>query len=114
MSFYPDDMDPECVPLCDALNMLPGIRTTSSCCGHGEREFTVFFAADTVAALVPIANATSSSGWHLEVWRSSRPDVHFVLVGKAGAPDQPGGADDLASWLAAPPEAAAGQFGRER
>ncbi len=27
--------DPEIIPLCDALNQLPGVCTLQSCCGHG-------------------------------------------------------------------------------
>ncbi|KKM83450.1 hypothetical protein LCGC14_1309350 [marine sediment metagenome] len=36
-------MDPECVPLCDAINRIPGVRTTESCCGHDKGKFRVFF-----------------------------------------------------------------------
>lgn len=43
---YPGDMDPECVALCDAINRIPGLRTTESCCGHGDSPFRVFFAVD--------------------------------------------------------------------
>ena len=31
---YNGTMDPEVVSLCDAMNALPGIMTTDSCCGH--------------------------------------------------------------------------------
>jgi len=43
---YDDRMDKECVPLCDALNALPGIRTIESCCGHGQHSFRVYFLVD--------------------------------------------------------------------
>ena len=36
-------MDPECIPICDALNRIPGIRTLESCCGHGKHGFWVWF-----------------------------------------------------------------------
>jgi len=36
-------MDRECVALCDAINLIPGIETVESCCGHADREFLVFF-----------------------------------------------------------------------
>lgn len=39
----PDNMDPECVELCKAMNALPGIKTYESCCGHGEYPFWVWF-----------------------------------------------------------------------
>jgi len=43
MPDYPSDMDVECIPLCDALNSLPGIQTSESCCGHGSHNFGVAF-----------------------------------------------------------------------
>jgi hypothetical protein len=46
----PADLDPECRELCEALNLLPGITTTSSCCGHGREPYRVFFAADSLDA----------------------------------------------------------------
>lgn len=41
MSNYPSHMDHECIELCDAINLFPGIRTIGSCCGHGVRFFSV-------------------------------------------------------------------------
>lgn len=43
MSKYPDDMDKECIRLCDAMNRFPGIMTLASCCGHGSKDFNIFF-----------------------------------------------------------------------
>jgi len=40
---YNGNMDLEVVYLCDALNALPSIRTTESCCGHGHSEFRIYF-----------------------------------------------------------------------
>jgi hypothetical protein len=40
---YDDQIDPEVIPLCDILNALPGIKTTSSCCGHNHAPFTISF-----------------------------------------------------------------------
>lgn len=48
---YDDSMDPECVPLCDAMNQVPGIRTHESCSGHGKTPFRVYFTAESLAAL---------------------------------------------------------------
>jgi hypothetical protein len=31
---YDGFMDDECIELCNAMNALPGIETTESCCGH--------------------------------------------------------------------------------
>jgi len=39
-------MDPEVVDLCKAINSLPGLITTESCCGHGESTFRIWFKVD--------------------------------------------------------------------
>ena len=44
---YDGSMDPEVIPLCDAINMLPGIRTFESCCGHGKAPFMIFMRVST-------------------------------------------------------------------
>ena len=36
-------LDRECASLCNALNLLPGICTVESCCGHGEWPFRIWF-----------------------------------------------------------------------
>jgi len=100
---YPDDIDAECVPLCDALNALPGIRTSSSCCGHGEHPHRIFFGAETIDSLLPIVLAADSSAWHVEADNAVGPGfedvVIFKLEGPKGPANIPGGADDFASWL---------------
>ena len=97
---YPGTMDPECIPLCDALNSLPGIHTRESCCGHGKHPHMVFFTAETVESLRPILQSTSSSGWHVEArWANGGDTIYFMLEGPTGPPEMPGGANDLASWL---------------
>ena len=47
----PDDMDEECIELCEAMNTLPGIWTIESCCGHGERNYRIWFRADDMKSL---------------------------------------------------------------
>lgn len=42
MSILPGGMDSECVELCNAINLIPGLRTIESCCGHGKSNFLVF------------------------------------------------------------------------
>ena len=39
------DMDIECLELCAAMNMMPGIETVASCCGHGEHPYHIWFKA---------------------------------------------------------------------
>lgn len=49
----PPDIDPESIALCAALNALPGIRTTESCCGHESEPFRLWFKAHNLEALPP-------------------------------------------------------------
>jgi len=51
MAEYANDMDKECVVLCDAINRIPGLRTIESCCGHGHHNFTVYFKVTTLEHL---------------------------------------------------------------
>ena len=39
---YPEDMDEECIPLCDFFNSI-GLETTYSCCGHDIGPFWIMF-----------------------------------------------------------------------
>jgi len=45
---YNEDMDSECIDLCNAMNALPNISTMESCCGHNESEFKIFFKCDNM------------------------------------------------------------------
>ena len=56
---YDGYMDKECVELCDALNDIPGIETTESCCGHGKDGFRVWFKITDFSALFIIGRITS-------------------------------------------------------
>jgi hypothetical protein len=40
---YDGNMDEQCVPLCDAINAIPGLVTSESCCGHGRESFKIWF-----------------------------------------------------------------------
>ena len=44
-------IDEECVGLCEALNLLLGIKTVESCCGHGSMPFRIWFKADRIEDL---------------------------------------------------------------
>lgn len=54
---YPKDIDKECIDLCDALNALPGIKTTESCCGHCMQRFLIFFECTDFKSLSILARA---------------------------------------------------------
>jgi len=36
------------------MNLIPGIKTVESCCGHGEWPFKIWFIADTLESLPPL------------------------------------------------------------
>ena len=52
---YDGKMDKECIPLCDALNSLPDVETTESCCGHCKDRFRIFFKCKNPYSLSVIA-----------------------------------------------------------
>jgi hypothetical protein len=101
---YPADMDRECIPLCDALNALPGIRTTSSCCGHGKDHHRIWFDADAIESLRPILWATRywnvSCGcmWKVEAgWANGSDVIYFCLEGPRDASGKQ--AKEFATWV---------------
>lgn len=98
----PDDLDPACYNLCIALNALPGVVTTGSCCGHGRDAFRIFLKfEDRVQSLGAITLSRCLSGryynyapgelrcdpqWRLYLGDTEGP-VCFVLEGKTMAVD---------------------------
>lgn len=48
----PEGIDPECIPLCRAINAIPGLHTVESCCGHGADPFRIWLRADRVEDLL--------------------------------------------------------------
>ena len=88
---YDGQMDPEVVPLCDALNSIPRIRTFSSCCGHRKDDFRIWLHASSFAALGKLCYfiAGCHSGfydWRIEARSdcSAKP-ADFILIGPRGA-----------------------------
>lgn len=85
-------IDMPCIPLCDAINQVKGLRTTSSCCGHGENCLDVWFDADTIRALHPIAAVVhrwAHQGWALTAQYTDlthRPVVFRLASGDKGVP----------------------------
>lgn len=50
-SDYDGGMDLEVIELCNAINSLPGLRTTESCCGHSTGPFEIYFEVDGAASM---------------------------------------------------------------
>lgn len=72
---YPENMDAECVSLCDALNTLPGVTTLESCSGHGKSPFMIWFKCGVAGmaetrGLFFVARCVNSRYWKYgHLWR---------------------------------------------
>lgn len=70
---YDGNMDKECIHICDALNSIPDVRTTESCCGHCKDRFRIFFTCDNPHSLAIIARVFdrryigTSQPWYVEL-----------------------------------------------
>ncbi|MBR4404932.1 MAG: hypothetical protein IKW84_08990 [Bacteroidaceae bacterium] len=54
---YDGFMDKECIEVCNALNKLPGVETTESCCGHCKNPYRIWFKSVNTYSLGVIARA---------------------------------------------------------
>ena len=70
---YDGYMDAECIAICDALNSIPDVRTTESCCGHCKDRFMIFLTCDNSHSLAIIARVFdrryigTSQPWYVEL-----------------------------------------------
>ena len=87
----PADLDKECLELCVAMNKLPGIATTNSCCGHGDHAFWIFFAVDEPEQLLPLlywmqkCHTNVKGKWHVEAYTDCAGErVFWLLEGPVG------------------------------
>lgn len=77
---YPKDIDKQCIPLCDALNFIPSIRTLESCCGHGKDSFKIWFTIKKIKYLTVIGRVFDRryggiEGWVCEVSNTDISDL---------------------------------------
>lgn len=66
----PEEVDTECVDLCNLLNRLPGVETRESCCGHCKQPFMVFFKCSDLRTLTRLGRALDrrySDGGNFEI-----------------------------------------------
>lgn len=83
-------IDIECIALCDAINLFPGIQTLESCCGHGEKSFRIWFSADNLEALPTVLYYfdgchCSFYGWHVVATTDcGMSPVKFMVEGPIG------------------------------
>ena len=87
----PPDLDPEVGALCEAMNLFPGIFTVSSCCGHTESPFRIWFMAQSLAALPRLlywfdACHTGQHGWSVTASTDCAASLlTFMAEGPRGA-----------------------------
>jgi hypothetical protein len=71
-SLDPGQMDPEIEELCHAINCVPGLHTTSSCSGHGEKPISIMFECNDFKGLFFLVRCIdrrySTKPWLLELW----------------------------------------------
>jgi hypothetical protein len=60
---YEGQMDKEVIDLCNAMNALPGIKTTDSCCGHSSSSFMVFFRVTSDKGLFFLTRCVDRRYW---------------------------------------------------
>ena len=60
-------IDREILNLCLALNLIPGIKTLSSCCGHGEGPINIFFKAENLKDLYRLSSMCKNEEWEIRV-----------------------------------------------
>jgi hypothetical protein len=86
----PKDLDKECLSLFFALNRIPGVRTTESCCGHGRSPYHMWMMADSPDALYAIGRALdrryygNGTNWTLQVTTTDLKErrTQFLLESK--------------------------------
>jgi hypothetical protein len=99
-----DGMDIECIAICEAINLIPDIRTIDSCCGHGERPFRIWFTVNDLEQLPDLLywidtchSGDDALGWHVTVGTDcAKQYPAFCLRGPIGAYEE---ADGLAERI---------------
>ena len=80
----PDDIDNECIALCDMLNRIPGVATSESCCGHREMPYRIWFRCYDVSIIARLARCTdrnySDGLWEVSAENADREPVGFFCL----------------------------------
>jgi hypothetical protein len=98
-------IDTECQRLVCALNLIPGIETLSSCCGHGSHEFYVFFCISGTGGLDFLVSTLGSNNmdWSVQVYfgnrKSNGDGTMFYLATTSVGDEAYAAADSLATAL---------------
>jgi hypothetical protein len=86
---YGLNMDKQCIPLCDALNSIPGFMTYESCCGHGKKDFRIWFTSVKIKGLYVIARMLDRRYYNYQEWScrtdgSDNPDLSPTFLLSSG------------------------------
>jgi len=95
---YWEIIDDECVPLCKALNALPGVETRKSCSGHGRSIYSILFLAVSPDRIRPLLNVLwrlqeeTRYSWTVEILaahgccrvRGEHAGFRYILKGPTG------------------------------
>ncbi len=80
----PDDMDDECIALCNLLNRIPGVRTSESCCGHGKSPFRLWFRCTDITVIARLARCVdrnySDGLWEVVAENADGEPVGFFCL----------------------------------
>lgn len=85
---YP--MDKECIALCDAMNLIPGITTIESCCGHGKEPYRIFFVVEDFEDLPDLLYwidycHSGVKNWDCKIITDcGRSPISFIIEGPIG------------------------------
>lgn len=82
---YDGYMDKECIHICDALNSIPNVQTTESCCGHCKDRFMIFLTCDNPHSLAIIARVFdrryigTSQPWYIELQTKDSGAYYYFI-----------------------------------
>lgn len=110
MIVLPNNMDEECIRLCNAMNSLPGIETFESCCGHNKSKYYIWFIVTdyekrgllSLSRFLSVNYHLIGSSYSEEYWKiildhkDTSPQICFRLEGPVG---DYAGANELAQLI---------------
>lgn len=103
---YSGEMDTECVSLCDAINTIPGLRTTSSCSGHEKKPMHIWLNAKDHYDLFVLSRAIDprygNKDWNLSVVLTDREEtlICFLLSSNKAGKEAYKEANEIARLIA--------------
>jgi hypothetical protein len=62
-------IDTECTELCEAINKIPGLETTESCCGHGNEPLSIWFRVNNLRDLFVVCRCIDPRYNDIGDWR---------------------------------------------